>query len=368
VALFSVVLIVPLLVAFAAFLLTKEVDWRELLLIIGAQAIVAGISAGICYYSNTTDTEVWNGVVTGKAKVSVPCSHSYQCHCHEECSGSGKNRSCSEHCDTCYEHFNDYDWDVYTSNQETITIDRIDRQGSSMPGRWEIIKTGEPTSVAHSYTNYVKASPDSLFRYQGQEQKYEALIPNYPDSIYDYYKLDRLVLVNGASVADPDLWNADLRRLNADIGSQKQVNIIVIVVRNLPEEFFYAVEEKWIGSKKNDVVLVVGVDSTNAPKWVQVMAWTINPIFEVKLRNAILAKPVIQRWDVISELKVNILKYHNRKPMADFEYLKASIVPSTTQWVVTLIVGFIVACGMTWYMLVNDVFGTSSYQRFRNNW
>lgn len=359
--LFSTILLVPLLVALAAFIFSQEIDWRELLVIVGVQAVVAGVAALICYDHNTSDTEVWNGVVTGKAQVSVPCSHSYQCNPHPcNCDKKG----CDTCYDTCYEHNNDWNWDVYTSNQETITIDRVDSRGSFTPPRWSLIVSGEPTARTHSYSNYIKASPDSLFRYQGQEQKYAAYIPSYPQDVYDYYKLDRLVLVNGATVDAPDLWNADLRRLNADIGAQKQVNIIVVMVKNLPEDFFYALEEHWVGGKKNDVVLVVGVDGANAPKWVQVMAWTINPIFEVKLREAILSRPIVQRWDAISELKINILKYHQRKPMADFEYLKASIVPSTTEWVVTMIIGFIVAIGMTLYMHTNDVFGTSRYRRF----
>lgn len=136
-----------------------SITWKEFGLIVLAQLFVAGIVS--C--SNTRDIEAWNGVVTGKQKVAVPCSHTYSCNCHEVCSGSGKDRSCRTECDTCYEHHsflrtipgNDYDWRVYTSNGEVVEIDRVDRQGVREPPRFTAVRMGEPTTLAHTYTNYM---------------------------------------------------------------------------------------------------------------------------------------------------------------------------------------------------------------------
>ena len=49
--------------------------------------------------SKTSDTEVINGEVLSKARTEGSYVESYSCHCHNVCSGSGKNRSCSEQCD-----------------------------------------------------------------------------------------------------------------------------------------------------------------------------------------------------------------------------------------------------------------------------
>lgn len=361
-AFFLILLGVPLVVAAFAFVFLDGITWKEFGLIILAQAVIAGSSAGIVSCSNTADTEVWNGVVTGKQKVPVPCSHTYSCNCHEVCSGSGKNRSCHEECDTCYEHYtimrtipgNDYDWDVYTSNGETITIDRIDRQGAHEPPRYTAVRMGEPTSLTHSYVNYVKAAPDSLFRHQGLKEKY-ANLPAYPQHVYDYYRLDRLVTV-GVNVPDASKWNRELMRVNADLGRPKQVNIIVVLVKNQPQDWYYALEEAWVGGKKNDAVLVVSVDEQMKPQWATVMAWTTNELFKVKLRDDIMAEQTLDRDAVMTALANNVRTTYQRKPMKDFEYLSSQITPTTSQWIITMVIGLLVAIGLIIFFQVIDVF------------
>lgn len=371
-AFFLIVLCVPLVIAAAAFVFFNGISLKELGVIAVAQLIVAGIAAGVVSYENTTDTEVWNGRVTNKAKVPVPCEHSYDCNCHQVCSGSGKNKSCSEECDTCYKHHgflrtirgDDYDWDVYTTNQETVTIDRVDEQGVSQPPRWTIINVGDPTSLTHGYDSYIKASPDTLFRHQGLKDKYATSIPTYPQHVYDYYHLDRLVTV-GVSVDDATAWNTALTELNADLGKSKQANMIVVLVKNVSDEYYYALEESWIGGKKNDVILVVDVDDQMKPQWASVMCWTTNELFKVKLRDDVMNDPIITRKAIIDDLHVNVDKYFERKPMKDFEYLKSSIVPTTTEWVVTMVIGLVIAIGLIVFFQMNDVFDEGPSQQRR---
>lgn len=361
-AFFLIVFIVPLVFAGGAFLFSRHVSTKKLLLIAAATLVVAGVAASVVSCANTYDVEVWNGVVTNKQQVTVSCSHSYQCHCHQECSG-GKNNSCSEHCDTCYEHAHDYDWDVYTSNGETITIDRVDRQGADEPRRFTAVRQGEPTAQTHSFTNYVKASPGSLFRHQGLKEKYLGQIPGYPQEIYDYYRLNRLVAL-GVNVDGPGAWNDDLAGINAALGRSKQVNVIVVLVSNRPHDWYYALEESWIGGKKNDAVLVVSVDDQMKPQWAEVMAWTTNELFKVKLRDAVMDQQLLERSSLMSALSGNIRQYYVRKPMKDFEYLSSQITPSTTEWVVTLLAAILVAGFLAYVCHVKDIFGEENRWRY----
>src|SRR5208337_2452006 len=102
---FLLLMLIPFLIAVGVLIAFKgKVTWWEFLGQIGVVALVVGIAIGCAYEGRTRDTEVWNGQVTGKKRNEVSCRHSYRCHCHEVCSGSGKNESCSEECDTCYEH------------------------------------------------------------------------------------------------------------------------------------------------------------------------------------------------------------------------------------------------------------------------
>lgn len=376
-AFFLILLGVPLVAAAAAFVFLDGITWKEFGLIVLAQAFIAGCSAGIVSCSNTQDVEVWNGRVASKQKEAVMCAHTYSCNCHEVCSGSGKNKSCRQECDTCYKHYtgfrtipgNDYDWNVRTTNGELVTIDRIDEQGVHEPPRFTSVRIGEPTSLTHSYTNYIKAAPDTLFRHQGLKEKYASKIPAYPDNVWDYYHVSHLVEIgtlNEAQVSLPNRgeWNENLSELNAYLGASKQVNIIVVAVGDVPQEYFYALEEAWIGGKKNDVVLVISVDRTTwAPRWASVMAWTSNEFFKVKLRDDIMANPVITHEAVLKNLRDDVGQHYVRKPMADFQYLQSSITPTSTQWVITVIIGLLVAAGLIVFFQKNDVFGDEGYSR-----
>lgn len=357
---FLVLLGIPLIVAVAGFIWLDGITWKEFLVQVGAQLIVAGASMLIMYYASTYDTEVWNGIVVEKKMNWVSCSHSYPCNCRTTC--DSKN-NCSTTCDTCYEHTWDYDWDVYTSNGEEITIDRIDRQGRGEPPRWTAVKIGEPTAYEHGYTSYIKAAPDSLFRHQGLVEKYAGTIPKYPDRIYDYYHLNRLVLV-GVTMPDVAKWNEDLEKINSELGAAKQVNMVVVLT-DKPRDWFYALEESWIGGKKNDVVLVIGVDASLKPQWSEVMAWTTEKLFQVKLRDAVMDLPTVERAKTIRLLRDTTGDHFKRQPMAEFEYLKASIVPSATGWVVSLLIGLLVAAGLTYLFHLHDVFGGNNPFRRR---
>ncbi len=376
---FFVLLVVPLVVALVGFFVSKgAVTRKELALQMGVQLVVAGVAAYLVHYSSVHDTEVWNGSVVNKQSEHVSCSHSYSCHCRQSCSGSGKNRSCSEVCDTCYEHSYDVDWNVFTSNAEKIQIDRVNSRGDEEPPRFTRVVVGEPTTVEHAYTNYIKASPDSLFRHQGLVEKFKTTIPRYPE-VYDYYRMHRLILVGQYSPDDPHIrlkseWDDGLAQLNAEVGRPKQANIIIVIAKDLPQEYYFALEEAWIGAKKNDIVVVMGVDYLDKdskyaasfalnPTWVAVMAWTTQEIFKVKLRDDIMTAGPIVPNVVLDILRRDITQYYVRKPMADFEYLEASITPTPTQWAISLGISLLFSVILTIVGIKYDLFGEERKRR-----
>lgn len=185
-------------------------------------------------------------------------------------------------------------------------------------------------------------------------------MPEYPQDVYDYYRLNRLVSV-GVTVPDQNEWNRSLSEVNGELGRAKQVNVIVVLVKSLPDDYLYALEEQWIGGKKNDVVLVVSVDDQMKPLWAGVLCWTTNELFKVKLRDDVMNDAVVTRDAVIKDLETNVSQYYERKPMKDFEYLSSSITPSTTEWVITLIIGLFVAIGLVVFFQINDVFDEEGY-------
>jgi hypothetical protein len=351
---FLVLFLIPGLIALGFLIFGgRKVTLKEFGVQLAAQAVVAAISAAVIYWSDTADTEVWNGRITSKEHQHVSCRHSYDCHCHEVCSGSGKNRSCYEHCDTCYEHSYDVEWTAQ-STVGSYDIDTVDRQGLVEPPRWTAIIVGEPAAKTHGYTSYIKAAPDSLFRRDGDYKQFDGTLPEYPGKVFDYYRINRLVQV-GANLPDATDWNKDLSEANADLGARKQVNIVFVAVSGKPREWFYALEKHWLGGKKNDVVVVADVDD-GALQWVQVMAWTSNEMVRVRLRDDLMGLKTLDRAGAMKAIREDVDQFFVRKPMAEFKYLEASITPSETEWTVSLIIGMLVAFGIGWFMVVNDVF------------
>lgn len=359
---FLILLAIPLVVILAFYFTSKKISWKELVTHIVFACIVAGTSASICYFSNVSDVEVWNGVVSSKKKEVVPCSHSYSCNCRESCSGEGSNRSCNTICDTCYEHSYDIDWNVYTSNNEVVNIERLDRQGKDQPPRWTNTVIGEPTTIAHRYDNYIKGSPDSLFCKTGQVDVYKSSLLEYPH-IHDYYRMNRL-LVESGPVTNQTAWNTGLSDINARMGARKQVNAMVVITTK-PREYFFALEEYWIGGKKNDAVLVIGVDNNLQPVWSEVMAWVLDNKFKVILKEEILKLPIIDAPNVLPVFEHNITSFYQRKPMHDFEYLKASIVPTTAQWTISILIGLALAISLGLYFHHYDPFGDEYKSQYR---
>jgi hypothetical protein len=347
-------LIVPTLVALGFFIFGgKKVTFIEFVIQNVVQVVIMASFLAFTSCQNTADVEVWNGKVASKERVRVSCRHSYSCNCYESCSGSGNNRSCHQVCQTCYEHGYDVDWDLHTTNGEGIGIDTIDRQGVEEPPRWTAVKVGEPTAVTHSFKNYIKGAPDSLFRKQGLLEQYKDQIPAYPERVYDYYHLNRLVTV-GASVEEPNKWNQELEVINGELGASKQVNIVMVVVKGKPEEYFYALEQAWLGGKKNDFIVVANIDENNYVQWAKVMAWTDNKEAEVNTADYMVNRKLPLSLSVLDSIKYIVIEHYKRKPMKDFEYLSHNSKPTMGQWIFAMILGLGISIGMGIMFETND--------------
>lgn len=319
---------------------------------IGAAAIGLVISAGItsAFFfigkgSRISDTEILNGEVLNKDRKHGSYVRSYQCRCRTSYSGSGKNRTSHTTCDTCYEDHYTVKWTCYT-NIGNFTIESLDRTSRSVyntpdPARYTSIKPGDPASRTHDYTNYIKAVPETLFRPASKSlrEQFAGKIPKYPDKIYDFYRINRVVTDGTFLLQDIDLWNAYLSEALKKLGPQKQANAVIVITKSASTDYFYALQDAWLNGKKNDVILVIGAPEYPKIAWVRVMALTTDQIFQVKLRDSILDLKTIVPHRVVGTLAAEIRATFKRKSMKDFKYLDAEIDPPF--WV------------MMWCMILN---------------
>lgn len=331
--------------------------------------LVTGIYfAGIA--GQTMDREIWNGEITAKDRKHGTYEQPYECNCRESCSGSGKDRSCSTTCDTCYETHYTVSWTAYSNigNFRLSHEDSTSRRVYNLPDpqRYVVVKVGDPCSTSNMFTNYVKAVPESLFHANPMLQKrFQALIPKYPGEIYDFYKINR-VLAMGVNVPDIQQWNEDLSNALRKAGPQRQANAVVLFVNTPDPSYIHALESAWLGGKKNDILVVVGVTEYPKIEWVAVSSWSKAELFKVQLRDDLHAMKVVDRAAFMVLLEKHTMASFKRRSMADFEYLKDEIEPPV--WVVVLagILGLLAACGSTYYFYKNDPFADAFRSPYRN--
>lgn len=360
---FFLLMILPTAVAvFAVLRFKRQVTLPEFGILLAVPALIAAIGLAIVYHCNTTDYEVWNGRVTGKDSRHVSCSHSYPCRCRPVSSGIGKNRTTTIHCDTCYEHFYDVSWYVYANTGESITIDRVDRQGLAMPPRWGAAFVGESFASRHRYTNYLLANRSSvLFGGKGDVERFKTLIPDYPADVHDYYHVHHVVNM-GVPVNDLHSWNWLMDQINGDLGPSKQVNALLLFVKTDDPNYVLALKDAWAGGKKNGSTIVIGSLDGHKIAFVDVVSWTPAQHYKVELRDRIMEIGTLdKRDDIARAIREETQSKFTRMHMKDYEYLMRTIEPSSTAVMVMFFLCLCVSVGLAIYMVKNGVDDDAGY-------
>lgn len=367
---FYLILLVPVIVALIARLKFKiTITWIET----GVQILlVSVILTGVWFagtYSQTHDTEIWNGEVAAKVRNHGHYIRTYQCNCYTTCSGSGSNQSCTQHCSTCYEDHYTVDW-FLKSNIGKIRLkyrDSLSRRvyKETDPAIYTAAYVGEPCSTENSYTNYIKAVPESIFNMKDTSgfEHFADLIPQYP-VMYGKYHVDHVLAMGIEDIKLRD-WNNYLAEKTKILGPAKQANVIFIIVNTADQIYRHALETAWLGGKKNDVIVMAGV--TNYPKidWVDTITLgqnAGNSLMTVEMRDELMTIGSIEdHVTILDTISKVIMTRFDRKPMTNYEYLKDDIEPPTWVMILAFILAFVLSAGLTWIFRVYDPFGSNRY-------
>ena len=350
-------LLLPLLIIpIMKYYLHMTITWKEA----GLHFLIVVLSTTLMYqgsrYGKMADYEIWNGQVHSKKRERVSCEHSYSCNCSTDSKGNTS-------CDTCYDHSYDYDWNLSTSVGK-YTIQRINRQGTQEPPRWTSSKKGDPVAKKVSYKNVIKGVDDSLFKSKvALNSKLVGMVPSYPLGIYDYHYINR-VIQSGVRIPIANYFNREIALGLRTLGSQKQVNVVLIFVNTNDRNFKYALQTKWLGGKKNDAVIIIG--TTNYPEisWVDTVSWSKNKLFDVELREELQEIGTIDK-NLVNVIMKNISKNFVRRPMEEFDYLEGKVQPSFQATMLILVLNIIISCLIAFWMHRKDVFGDERNGRYR---
>lgn len=361
---FLLLMAVPMIISLVALLCFKgKVTIYEFLGQIAAVAVFVGICLGVSYFGRTIDREIWNGQVTSRSRDIVSCSHSYECNCSTDSKGN-------RHCSTCYEHSYDVDWTVH-SNIGDVTIDREDRQGLIEPPRWDAAFPGEPFSAEHHYVNYILANPDTvLLGGKGDVEKFKSLIPEYP-RVFDYYRVDHVINM-GVPLPNQQAWNWLMNEADKTLGPRKQANVLLLFVKTADPTYTLALKDVWFGSKKNDLVVVIGSVDGHKIEFADVVSWTPREDLKVELRDAIEKIGTLDQRDQIVATITDITNSKfQRMHMKDMEYLMRSFQPSGAAMLWSFILSTLLSLGLAIWSIYNDITDdnpTGGYRRLSRSY
>lgn len=340
-------------------------------------ALQGVIMSGICSvlyfagtYSQLSDIQVLNGQVTKKYDKVEDCPSGWtdymdsfcsnydtrRKYTHTTCSTTNKVKSCTKHYKTQYNY--DYDWEKRWYVQDTFTtheISRVNKRGDVKPNRYSKVKVGDPASTTQRYDNYLKAAAHNIINpNKGVMELYQDKVPEYPSKITDYYVSNKVLLV-GSSVKDLAGWNLRLAEELRLVSPKKQANIVLIITSIQDPMYKYAVEEQWLGGKKNDVVVLVGEEKGQI-RWVDTITLggnVGNELMTVRMRDSVLAHKTLD-ISVVTTISSVVMKHFDRKAMKDFEYLKESIQPPTWLIWTCYILSLVMGAGLTFYFIENE--------------
>jgi hypothetical protein len=256
---------------------------------------------------------------------------------------------CSGYREEC-DHFQDYYWSL-ESTLGDIPVESCEPHSSQVPLAWASAYVGEPATVSHTYTNYLKADRESLFVHKELEH---FKVPELPE-VYGYYRANPVL----GDAAVPGEWQTALREINADLGASHQVDVKVLTTRVQDPTYAQAVEARWLYGPKNSVTIVLGIEGTKIT-WARVVTFSKVENLKVFLRDELQGKTFED--DVPLIIRRAVSQMFRRTAMSDYEYLARAAQPSTGWLVFLYVLGTAISVGIAVYMHKHDVFGEESLQ------
>jgi hypothetical protein len=355
----------------------KRINWWEGLISIGLSFILAGGIHAIAIKGMTADTETWSGQITKvihypkwieKYKVKV-----YKTERYTTWTGRGKKRrrvtktrKVFSHYETRYRTHHEH-W-VENNNfgkekvTKMITESRFKEIAQNFGGK--IITTQPPKAgfysgdrnvytvnnetgyiypslITKTWENRIKAAP-STFSFA----KIPEGIQVHPYPVHKHFHQSNRILGSARGFISILEWDKMCSRL----GPVKKVNVILIGFAQQESQIAHYQEAKWIGGKKNDLVLCYGgYESGARASWAYVFGWTEEEIVKRNLETLLIQNPINN--DLLPKIEEEIFKNYKIKEWKKFDYI--SIEPPLWSYIVMILIAVLCNGGFLYWAFVN---------------
>jgi len=230
--------------------------------------------------------------------------------------------------------------------QKCLSVVRGRRPGFDSGDRNDYILTPKtdyvfPVVKSYTFENRVKAAP-SVFSYSKVPKT--AKVYKYP--INSSWRKSNRVLGTATGPIKILEWD----RMNSRLGPRKKVNVILIGFGLGNSGIAQLQEAKWIGGKKNDLVLCYG-GTNEKTEWAYVFGWTEEEIVKRNLETILMEFPV--NIEILPKIEKEIVKNYKIKKWKKFNYI--SVEPPL--WTYLALLGILVVTQggfLTWSYLNSE--------------
>lgn len=376
--------LIPVAVGAVLLFFDRKIAWQEVL----GSSVVAFAMAGIfqlcAVLGMTHDIETWSGVITQTTRYGAWVEQYEELHIESYACGTD-SKGHTTYCTRTY-YTTEYathggNWDV-NRNFGTIAdnpdvdltfheivkanfggrIDRTYTQSCTHGGHYYSgnqtayvthNNTGYvyPVTMTKSFENKIKAAP-TLFSFV--KVPTNVLVYPWPENP-DWNNSGR-VLGTASSMISLRKWDI----LNSDLGPSKKINLIVVgFPSGQSMDMAKYQEAKWVGGKKNDLVICfAGGSQTQPAEWAYVFGWTEKTLVKLNLRDIFTENPINN--DIISKIDKEIVLNYEKKNWHKFDYIRVE-PPVWTYWLYLSIM-FVVQGGLYVWFHLNE-FDNESYDR-----
>lgn len=354
--------LIPIIIYAFLYFKTEEVHIYEFLACSAACLIIAGIYHASLIKYMTDDIEVLSGEII-KATFHPKWIEEYQ-QMHTYTTTDGKGHSTTHIYYTTEHRTHQEYWDCDTSINTSHCIDKAfydqicnnfgnknteDGHKSGFDGGDKNIYTTYkrrstyiyPVTKTQSWANRIKCSK-TVFSY-----------PSIPDGTKLYeYPIPTNWQVSNRLINEPNISILEFDRLNAKVGDMKKVNVIMINFGENTDPMIAKYQEaKFIGGKKNDIVICYGNKVNGIPSWAYVFSWSENCLVKVNIEAILLSNrvnnnilPLIER-----EIKLNYLI----KDWEKFNYI--TIYPTANAIFLYIFLVIIINGGLVYFIIKNEI-------------
>lgn len=350
----------------------KMIWWEFFIPLVVSLLFVVGTKA-IVEHSQVTSKEYWGSLITKASYYEAWDEYIKKTCSRQNCSGSGKNRSCTTvYYDCSYVDYHSEYWKINTTNGESMTIPKSyykeivkkfgnetfkdlrrnyhRRDGDMYYSTWGSDRAKAiPVTTNHTYENRVKVAEQSVFNFREVDSTIvkQYKLKEYPST--SYYK-HRVVL--GDHSRDGHIGNEKIGIVNGLLGAKKQVKIFVNVFKDQPIDAGQYQEHYWKGGNKNEFVVNVGITKDRKVQWCHVFSWTRSENLKAEVKTFVQNQGTLSIEKLADYLEIEINKQFERRSFKEFEYL--TVEPPLGAVIFAFLMTLAINIGMSVWIIKNE--------------